>query len=133
MFYNYFMQPSFAIIEKDFEVVFTLRVDYLKRYKTEFSNSSSAPSDFEFAFLNYDSYLFYQPGFTVKLGFKYFKFQLQATKSNPFNNKYGSIYGMVYNSDADVKEFDHPVRLGSGITVDLEIFKKKKSKIDESQ
>src|SRR5688572_31754240 len=34
-FYNYFMQPSLAFIQKKFEIALTLRIDYLKRYKTE--------------------------------------------------------------------------------------------------
>jgi len=70
---------------------------------------------------------FFQPGCTAKFGFKYFEFQMQITKSNPFNNKYGSIYGTVHDSGIGIEVFDHSIKWGSGLTIDFDIFKKKKT------
>ncbi|HUS01728.1 MAG TPA: hypothetical protein VMY77_08375 [Chitinophagaceae bacterium] len=121
-FSNYFIQPSFAFLNKNIDVAFTIRADYFKRNNT-IINSNQPPdtSTFQYSFLKYTNYLFIQPGITVRAGIKNVKFQLQVSKSYPFNKKYNSIYGLMYSSNINPGYLsDNKVKLAIGIMVDFE-------------
>ncbi len=123
---NVFLQPSIAFIHENFEAAFTLRLDYLNRYKTEKTDSIISPDNlYKYRFLDYTDYFFIQPGFTIKGGFKNVKLQFQISKSFPFNTNYISIYGKSYNLLYPTEiEVDNHVTYGLGITMDVkDIFK----------
>ncbi len=123
---NVFLQPSIAVMHENFEVAFTLRLDYLNRYKTEKTDSIiSASNQHKYRFLDYTDYFFIQPGFTIRGGLKNVKLQFQISKSYPFNTNYISIYGKSYNLLYPTEiEVDNHVTYGIGITLDVkDIFK----------
>jgi hypothetical protein len=125
---NFFIQPSVAFMNDYFDAAFTVRVDYLNRSKTLLKDSVLSPDDQKkYQFLNYKSYLFAQPGLTIRAGFKYVKVQFQVSKDIPFNNKYKSIYGYGSRFLFDPYEERNRIVYGIGITAEINnVFKKKK-------
>lgn len=119
--YNLYLQPTIAYLNKNVEVAFTARVDYLNRYNAVVT-SGLAPANIDssdYKFLNYKNYLFFQPGITFKAGVKKFKAQIQLSHSYPLSSKYKSIYGTHGNYNL--------IKAGIGFTFDLDIKKKNKS------
>ncbi len=123
---NLFIQPSIAFVNKNFDAAFTVRVDYLNRTKTIITDSVLSTDDrIKYQFLDYKNYFFFQPGITLKAGFKYVKFQFQLSHSIPFSNSYKSIYGYGYRFGLDPIRNDNRLVYGFGITVELnDLFKK---------
>ena len=121
-FSNYFIQPSFAFLNKNIDVAFTIRADYLKRHTTTINpNQPPDTSTFQYSFLKYANYFFIQPGVTARGGIKNVKFQLQVSKSYPFNKGYSSVFGMEYISNNNTAYIvDNKVKLAIGIIIDFE-------------
>lgn len=125
---NLFIQPSIAYVNDYFDAAFTIRVDYLNRGTTIIKDSVLSQDDQKkYKFLDYKSYLFAQPGITIRAGFKYVKFQFQISQSIPFNNKYKSVYGYGSRFLLDPYEDRNHVVIGIGISGEINnVFKKKK-------
>ena len=124
---NLFIQPSFAYVDKNFEAVLTTRIDNLNKGKVILSDSVlTAESRENYNFLNYKSYFFFQPAFTIKVGVKFLKFQFQISESIPFNNDYRTIYGTGYRFPLDLGKGRNGLIFGVGLTAEIDnIFKQK--------
>jgi hypothetical protein len=96
-FNRIYLQPSIGICSDHIDIAFTPRfskVDYhIKEYITYF------PSPYDEINNNIDknSYYFFEPGITVRLGFKYVKFQFQHIEVKKLN-KDGLIFFPTSNS-----------------------------------
>lgn len=125
---NLFLQPSIAFVHNNLDAVFTLRIDDLNRNKIKISDSVlSADDQKKYKFLAYKNYLFIQPGFTVRAGFKYVKFQFQISRSIPLSNNYKSIYGYGTRFLLDPVEDRNRVVYGFGVCGEINnIIKNKK-------
>jgi hypothetical protein len=123
-----YLQPSIAFINDYIDVAFTVRIDYLNRGATIIKDSVLTQDDQKrYSFLNYKSYLFAQPGITIRAGFKYVKFQFQISQSIAFNNNYKSIYGYGSRALLDPYEDRNHIVIGVGISGEINnVFKKKK-------
>jgi hypothetical protein len=118
---NLFIQPSVAYVNKNFEVVFTAKIDNLNKGKVILSDSVlTAESLKNYNFLDYKSYFFFQPAITIKAGFKFLKFQLQISESIPFSNEYRSIYGLGYRFPFDLGRGRNGLIYGFGITAEID-------------
>lgn len=116
-FSKVFIQPSIGYVHRVVETVFTSRFTIANFY-----NSSMGTKAFENNPDEKNKFLrvadkpvgFYEPAFTVRVGYKYVKFQAQLQFSVPLNDNYD-----YNNSVNNVNSYFQPVAFNMGVAVNL--------------
>jgi hypothetical protein len=87
-----YLQPSIGFTSKFFDFAFTPRFTKVD-YKLKFNGTISSQYAYQYDIYNMDkhSFYFYEPGITIRIGYKYVKLQyqlIQAKKSDTYTLKY---------------------------------------------
>ncbi len=119
-FSKVFIQPSFGLAHRVVEAAFSSRFSFVNFYNSSigvkaFENNEAEQN--KFMRIHDKTVVFYEPAFTVRVGFKYVKFQAQLLFSTPLNNN--SFYNNNYSSDKNFNEYFQPVNFNMGVAIDL--------------
>ncbi|SEW56520.1 hypothetical protein [Chitinophaga arvensicola] len=120
-FSKVFVQPSFGFVHRVVEAAFSSRFSFINFYDSNigmkaFENQATEQSKY---MKIYDkSVVFYEPAFTVRVGYKYVKFQAQLQFSTALNRN--SFYNNnTYDYNNSFNEYFQPVNFNMGVAVDL--------------
>lgn len=122
-FHKFFVQPSFGLSHKVVEAAFTPRFSIVKFY-----NQTMGVKAFENDTQRRDNFLrlgdnavpFFEPAFTVRVGYRYVKFHAQLMFSVPMNDETYSGY--------DVNDYFQPVSFQTGVSLNFGDWVKKSGK-----
>jgi hypothetical protein len=122
-FHKFFVQPSFGLSHKVVEAAFTPRFSIVKFY-----NQTMGVKAFEDNTQRRDNFLhlgekavpFFEPAFTVRVGYRYVKFHAQLMFSVPMNDETYSGY--------DVNDYFQPVSFQTGVSLNFGEWVKKAGK-----
>ena len=122
-FHKFFVQPSFGLSHKVVEAAFTPRFSIVKFY-----NQTMGVKAFENDTQRRDNFLrlgdnavpFFEPAFTVRVGYRYVKFHAQLMFSVPMNDETYSGY--------DVNDYFQPVSFQTGVSLNFGDWVKKAGK-----
>lgn len=82
-----YLQPSLGYTSEIIDIIFTLRfteVNYNVNYSNNMPQTNTVDPDLYI--MDKQNYFFCEPGFTVRLGYKYIKLQYQYIKANKLNS-----------------------------------------------
>jgi hypothetical protein len=85
-FNRVYLQPTLGFVSNYFDLVFTPRFSKVD-YSLDIKEDMSKPYAYTYDIYNMDkhSYYFFEPGITIRLGYKYFKVQYQYISANKQN------------------------------------------------
>lgn len=117
-FSKVFVQPSIGYVNHIVETIFTSRFSMVNFYNSQFGakafeNNENAKADF--LRVGDKPVVFYEPAFTVRVGYRYVKFQSQLLFSVPLNNGSWDNYGQNYN----VNRYFQQVNFTMGVAVNV--------------
>lgn len=119
-FSKVFIQPSFGLAHRVVEAAFSSRFSLVNFYDANIgvkAFENNATEQAKFMRLHDKSVVFYEPAFTVRVGYKYVKFQAQLQFSTPLNRS--SFNDNYYSYDDNFNEYFQPVNFNMGVAVDL--------------
>lgn len=122
-FHKFFVQPSFGLSHKVVEAAFTPRFSLVKFYGQTmgvkaFENDTQRRDNF--LRLGDNAVPFFEPAFTVRVGYRYVKFHAQLMFSVPMNDETYSGY--------DVNDYFQPVSFQTGVSLNFGDWVKKSGK-----
>lgn len=117
-FSKVFIQPSFGLSHRVVEAAFSSRFSLINFYDSNigvkaFENNEQEQT--KFMRIHDKSVVFYEPAFTVRVGYKYVKFQAQLQFSTPINSN--SFYDDT--DDHNFNEYFQPVNFNMGVAINL--------------
>ena len=117
-FSKVFVQPSIGFVNHIVETIFTSRFSMVNFYDSRlgikaFEGDDAGKADF--MRINEKPIAFYEPAFTVRVGYKYVKFQSQLQLSVPLNTAGFNDY----NNYDNINQYFQQVTFTMGVAVDL--------------
>ncbi|MBO9728129.1 MAG: hypothetical protein J7623_05770 [Chitinophaga sp.] len=118
-FSKVFVQPSIGFVNPVVETIFTSRFSMVNFYNSQFGtkafeNDENGKTDF--LRINNKPIAFYEPAFTVRVGYKYVKFQSQLQFSVPLNDESFNNYGA---NNYNVNRYFQQVTFTMGVAVNI--------------
>lgn len=120
-FSKVFIQPSIGFVHPVVETIFSSRFSMVNFYDSQlgvkaFEGDNAGKADF--MRINNKPIAFYEPAFTVRVGYRYVKFQSQLQFSVPLNN--GSFNDNNNNNNYDnINQYFQQVTFTMGVAVDI--------------